>query len=69
MEPWRVINKDNVMLGFVLEKGEKLTEELLEEFKEIFREKFGFEPEKVEIGRPIRHIFVGNWPGEDDGHK
>lgn len=61
VEKWRDVDKNNVMLGFVLDKKEELTDEKLEQFKEKFRKKFGLEPTKVEIGRPERHIWVGRW--------
>lgn len=66
IEEWRCIDKNNVMLGFILDKKEELTEELVEYFKERFKEKFGFEPEKIEVGPPERHVWVGNWKGNEN---
>lgn len=61
MEKWKTIDKGNVMLCFVLEKKEELTEELREEFIARFTEKFGFAPQKIKLGPPERHVWVGNW--------
>ena len=67
IESWRLGDKNNLMLGFVLDKKEELTEELKEEFRQLFREKFGFEPKKVELGKPERHVWVGDWEGNNNG--
>lgn len=68
IEPWKLEDKDNLMLGFILGKKEELTEELKEEFKQIFKERFGFEPMRIELGKPERHVWVGNWKGNKNGY-
>jgi hypothetical protein len=66
MEKWRDIDKDNIMLCFILEKNEELTEELEEIFKQIFKERFGFKPNRIKLGPPKRHVWVGNWKRKQD---